>query len=261
MTSAERGLSSTGDLVRFGAFVLRDVLSLRVLRYFGEALRQAGILIVSSGLVIVALMFTIGITCGTEGAFFSRSTGSPPFAGVFTSICDLREAAPLAFGYIMSAKVGTGLVAEIGAMRVNEEVDALDAMGVDSLTFLCATRLLAAWLVIPFLYCFGIGASFVASWLAVVKVVGDTTSGGYDLIFWFFQNPLDVLFSLIKAFAMATLIVIVGGYFGYTVRGGPTGVGAGAAKSMVVNIVGVHVISMVGTQLFWGSNPRAPIGG
>jgi phospholipid/cholesterol/gamma-HCH transport system permease protein len=161
----------------------------------------------------------------------------------------------------MAAKVGTGIVAELGSMRISEEIDALEVMGISGITFLCATRLLASWLVLPFVYLGGIGWGFVASYLAVVHQVGGVSQGGYSLIFWEFQNPGDLLFSIIKAMTMATLIVLVGCYYGYTARGGPVGVGTATAKSMIVNIVSVHFIGMLGTQLFWGANPRAPIGG
>jgi phospholipid/cholesterol/gamma-HCH transport system permease protein len=255
------GPSTAGELTRFATYVLRDTVNLRVFRYFGEAVRQAGILITGSTLVIVALMFTIGTSCGIESAFFNRATGSPSYAGIFSAWCDLREAGPYVFGYMFAAKVGTGLVAEIGAMRVSEEVDALEVMGVDSLAYLCATRLLACWLVIPFIYLIGIAACYLASYIAVIFVVGDTAPGGYNLIFWFFQDPTDLLFSVTKAMAMATLIVLVGAFYGYTARGGPVGVGKAAARSMVVNVVGVHMIGMLGTLIFWGTDPRAPIGG
>ena len=69
---------------------------------------------------------------------------------------------PYAFGYMMSAKVGTGLVAEIGAMRISDEIDALEVMGINSLVFLCATRLLAAWMVLPFMYIAAVGVGFFA---------------------------------------------------------------------------------------------------
>ena len=106
-----------------------------------------------------------------------------------------------------------------------------------------------------------VGVGFFASWLAVVQQIGEVSSGGYFLVFWMFQNPPDLLFSLIKAMAMATAIVLVGCYYGYTDSGGPVGVGTATAKSMVLNIVLVHIIGMMGTLIFWGANPRAPIGG
>jgi phospholipid/cholesterol/gamma-HCH transport system permease protein len=254
-------VASFGDIVKFCMRVVGEVFRLRVFRFFGEALRQAGLLILSSTLVIWGLIFIIGLQCGIEGAYFTRAQGAPAYAGVFAAWCDLRELVPYAFGYMMAAKVGTGIVAEIGSMRISDEVDALEVMGISSITFLCATRLLAAWIVLPFMYLAGIGAGFFASYLAVVQQIGEVSSGGFFLIFWLFQNPPDLLFSLIKAMAMATVIVLVGCYYGYNASGGPVGVGTATAKSMVLNIVVVHLIGMLGTQLFWGANPRAPIGG
>src|SRR3712207_9082576 len=82
------------------------------------------------------------------------------FRSVFTAWCDLREMVPYMFAYIMAAKVGTGIVAELGAMRINEEIDALEVIGVRPITFLASTRLLAAWIVLPFVYMTGVGVAF-----------------------------------------------------------------------------------------------------
>ena len=112
---------------------------------------------------------------------------------MFSALCNLREAVPLVFGYMLSAKVGTGIVAELGAMRISEEIDALEVMGVNSMTFLCATRLLAAWLVLPFMYIGAIGVAYLGSYIAIVDQVGYVSSGGYLLVFWQFQNPGDYL--------------------------------------------------------------------
>ena len=212
------------------AQVVGDVYGLRVFRFFGETLRQAGILIVGSTAIIWTLMFILGLQCGIEGAYFTAAQGAPAYSGVFAAWCDLREITPYAFGYMMSAKVGTGIVAELGAMRISDEIDALEVMGINSMTFLCATRLLAAWLVLPFMYMAGIGAAFLASYIAVVQQIGYVSSGGYLLIFWQFQNPPDFLYSLIKAMFMATAIVLVACYYGYNASGGPVGVGTGDGK-------------------------------
>jgi phospholipid/cholesterol/gamma-HCH transport system permease protein len=254
-------LASFGEIVRFCGTVVGEVFGLRVFRFFGEALRQAGLLILTSTLVIWGLIFIIGLQCGIEGAYFNRAVGSPAYAGVFAAWCDLRELVPYAFGYMMAAKVGTGIVAELGSMRISDEIDALEVMGIDSMLFLCATRLLAAWMVLPFMYIAAVGAGFFASYLAVVQQIGEVSSGGFFLVFWMFQNPPDLLYSVLKGMFMATAIVLVGCYYGYTAGGGPVGVGTATAKSMVLNIVLVHLIGMLGTQLFWGANPRAPIGG
>jgi phospholipid/cholesterol/gamma-HCH transport system permease protein len=254
-------IESAGEIFKFTGKIVSEVLRGRAIRFFGETLRQAGILIISSTLVIWGLVFIIGLECGIEGGYFLRQQGAPPYAGVFSAWCDLRELVPYAFGYMMAAKIGTGIVAELGSMRISDEIDALEVMGISGISFLCATRLMAAWLVLPFVYLCSIGAGFFASYLAVVQQIGEVSSGGYFLIFWQFQNPPDLLYSLIKAMAMATVIVLVGCYYGYNASGGPVGVGTATAKSMVLNIVAVHLIGMLGTQLFWGANPRAPIGG
>ena len=261
MTIARDWIASFGEIAKFAGRILGDVYGLRVFRFFGEALRQSGILILSSTLVIWGLVFIIGLQCGIEGAYFNRAVGAPAYAGVFSAWCDLRELVPYAFGYMMAAKVGTGIVAELGSMRISDEIDALEVMGIDSVLFLCATRLLAAWMVLPFMYIAAVGAGFFASYLAVVQQIGEVSSGGFFLIFWMFQNPPDLLYSVLKGMFMATAIVLVGCYYGYNASGGPVGVGTATAKSMVLNIVLVHLIGMLGTQLFWGANPRAPIGG
>jgi phospholipid/cholesterol/gamma-HCH transport system permease protein len=255
-------LAGTGELGGFMGEVLRDVWSMRVFKFFGEALRQSGILIVGSTGVIWGLAFINGLgPCGIEAAYITEAAGAPGYSGVFSAWCNLREAVPLVFGYMMAAKVGTGIVAELGAMRISEEIDALEVMGVNSMTFLCATRLLAAWLVLPFVYVSAIGVAYLGSYIAIVQQVGYISSGGYLLIFWQFQNPGDYLFSVIKGMTMATAIVLVGCYYGYNASGGPVGVGQATAKSMALNLVLVNVIDALGTQVFWGGNPRAPIGG
>jgi phospholipid/cholesterol/gamma-HCH transport system permease protein len=254
-------LASFGVIVKFSGHVFGDIFNTRVFHFFGEALRQAGILILGSALVIWGMVFILGLECGIEGAYFTRATGAPGFAGVFTAWCDLREMVPYMFGYIMSAKVGTGIVAELGAMRINEEIDALEVIGVRPITYLAATRMLAAWMVLPFIYVASVGVGFFASYLAVVHQIGEVSAGGYSLIFWMFQNPPDLLYSVAKGMAMATAIVAVGCYYGYTASGGPVGVGYATAKSMILNMVLVHLIGAMGSQVFWGQNPRAPIGG
>ena len=151
-------LASFGDIARFCGRVIGLVYTGRVFQFFGESLRQAGILIVGSTIVIWGLVFILGLHCGIEGAYFNCARqGAPSYAGVFAAWCDLREVTPYAFGYMISAKVGTGIVAELGAMRISDEIDALEVMGVPPVTFLAATRLLAAWMTLPFMYIAAIG--------------------------------------------------------------------------------------------------------
>jgi phospholipid/cholesterol/gamma-HCH transport system permease protein len=254
-------LTAFGEATRFCMKIVAKVLNGRVLGFVGEALRQAGILITGSSVIVLGLVFILGLQCGIEGAYAARSVGATSSTGAIAALCDLREVIPYAFGYMMAAKVGTGFVAELGSMRISDEIDALDVMGFDSILYLGSTRLLGTWLVLPFLYMIAVAVGFAASYLAVVIQLGQVSKGGYLQLFWQFQSPQDFLFSGIKCMAMATFIVLVCIYYGYHVTGGPVGVGKATAQSMVANIIGVHAIGMIGTQLFWGGNARAPIGG
>lgn len=247
-----------GDIVRFSGEVIRSIPTLR--KYPSEPVKQTAVLILSSGLIIWLMEFVIGLQCGLEGSYFLRQLGAPLYSGIFTAWCALREMAPYMWGYILAAKVGCGLVAELGSMRIAEEIDALEVMGVEPKSYLVASRVIAAWIAMPFLYIVGLGVMYVAEWLVVVVQLQTVSPGGYDLIFWLYQNPLDLLYSLGKVMAMGTTIVFVGCYFGFNAKGGPVGVGKATARSMMLNMVLVHAIGMLGTQLFWGLAPNAPIG-
>jgi phospholipid/cholesterol/gamma-HCH transport system permease protein len=257
----DRRLLAFGEASDFFWRVVRGVLTGRVRLYFTEVLRQANILAAGSVFIVLALVFAFGLTIGIQASYGARLVGAPSAAGAFTSIGDMREIAPYAFGYMMAAKVSTGYVAEIGTMRISDEIDALDVMGLDSMAYLCSTRLLATWLILPLVYGIAMLVSFVGSFISVVLQIGQVSMGGYLQLFWKFQNPSDFLFSGIKGMVMATFVVLVGCYYGFKVRGGPVEVGTATAKAMIVNLVGIHVIGILGSQLFWGGAPRLPIGG
>jgi phospholipid/cholesterol/gamma-HCH transport system permease protein len=250
-----------GEAVDFFWTVVRGVVSGRVRQYFSEVLRQATVFATGSVMLVLALVFAFGLVIGIEASYGARLVGAPSAAGLATAIGDLREILPYAFGYMMAAKVSTGYVAEIGTMRITEEIDALDVMGFDSPLYLCSTRLLAVWIILPFLYGIAVLTSYIGSFISVVLEVGQVSAGGYLDLFWKFQSPDDLLFSAIKGMAMATFVVLVGCYYGFKVRGGPVEVGRATAAAMVVNLIGIHVIGILGSQLFWGGSPHLPIGG
>ena len=250
-------LETAGDIAHFSTDTVRAIPKLRL--YPSEVFRQAAILIISSGLIIWLMEFVIGLECGIEANYTLKQVGAPLYSGIFTAWCGIREMAPYMWGYILAAKVGCGLVAEIGSMRISEEIDAMEVMGVRPMAYIVASRVVAAWIALPFLYAVGLGVMYTGEWLVVVRQLSEVSPGGYSFIFWLYQNPLDFLFSTMKIMAMGTAIVFVGCYYGYKARGGPVGVGWNTAKSMMLNMVLVHVIGMFGTQLFWGLSPNAPI--
>jgi phospholipid/cholesterol/gamma-HCH transport system permease protein len=251
-------IATGGDVARFSSQTIRALPEVR--KYFTEALHQAGVLVLSSGLIIWMMQFVMGSVCGLEASYTLKQVGAPVYSGIFDTYCGTREMAPYMWGYIFAAKVGCGLVAEIGSMRISEEIDAMEVMGVKSRSYLVGTRVLATWLAMPFLFTVGLGVMYISMYLVTVVQLGGVSSGGYLYVFWVFQNPLDFLYALLKAMAMGTGVMFVGCYYGYTASGGPVGVGRNTAKSMMLSLVLIHVVGLLGTQLFWGLSPNAPIG-
>ena len=251
------GVSTAGEIFRFSVGTVRGFRDVR--HYSSEVLHQAGILILSSGLIIWVMQGVMGTVCGLEASYTLKQIGAPLYSGIFNAYCSIREMAPYMWGYIFAAKVGCGLVAELGSMRISDEIDAMEVMGIKSRSFLVGTRVIAAWLAIPFLYTVGLGIMYVTMYLVTVVQLGGVSPGGYLYIFWLYQNPLDFLYSLVKVMSFGTTIVFVGCYFGFNASGGPVGVGRNTAKSMMINMVLIHILGVLGTQLFWGLNPNAPI--
>jgi phospholipid/cholesterol/gamma-HCH transport system permease protein len=168
---------------------------------------------------------------------------------------------PYMFAYIFAAKVGCGLVAEIGSMRISDEIDALESVAVDPMTYIVATRLLAVWMTVPLIYVVAMVFGSIGSGLVDVVQIPSVSYGQWATLHWASQSLTDNFFSLFKVMVFATLIALVGMYYGYRARGGAVGVGAATARSMVVNLVMIHVIGAALTSLFWGSDARTTIGG
>lgn len=256
--SASRSVGS-GILFAFKTFKLTVAGPSRW--HLDQVNKQARALIVESMPVVLTMVFVLGLVAGIQGVYTARTFGAPSVAGAFTAVADLRELAPYAFAYMMSAKVSAGYVAELGTMRISDEIDALEVVGIDSLLFLGVSRFVAVLIVLPAAFALAIFTSFFASYLAVVVQVGDVSPGGYWSMFWSFQSPIEYFFSLIKVMSMSIFVVIVGIYYGFSASGGPVGVGEATARAMKVNLVGVHVIGLLASQIFWAGNARLPFGG
>jgi phospholipid/cholesterol/gamma-HCH transport system permease protein len=247
-----------GEILRFAARGLAGIPGSP--RYSGEICWYATFVAVSSTPVALVITYFSGSECSVE-AYYSlhQLGGAESLVGVFNALCDLREITPLFFGFAVGAKVGCGLVAELGTMRVNEEVDALETMGVPSLRFLVSTRMLAVLLVMPLMYVLALATSFLASWIVQHFQIGLVSDGVYFAYFWRFTNLLDLLYSMGKSVLFAFTIVCVSVYYGYTVTGGPVGIGRAVAKTMATSLVMTVVLNAVLTQVFWGTNPNLPL--
>jgi phospholipid/cholesterol/gamma-HCH transport system permease protein len=247
-----------GEVLTFSARALAGIP--RALRHSAEVWWYAAFLALGSTPVALVITYFSGSECSVE-AYYSlhQLGGAESLAGVFNALCDLREITPLFYGFAVGAKVGCGLVAELGTMRINEEIDALETMGVDSVRYLVSTRMIAALLVMPLMYVLALASSFLASWIVQHYQIGLVSDGVYFSYFWRFTNLLDLLFSMTKAVVFAFTIICVAVYYGYHVTGGPVGIGRAVAKTMALSLVLTVVLNAVLTQVFWGTNPNLPI--
>ncbi|MDB5114095.1 MAG: hypothetical protein JWL78_1165 [Chloroflexi bacterium] len=256
--SRVRGWSRTlGEIVQF-AFV--SVIQIpQSLRYMREVWWYAAFIAIGSTPVALVLTTATGAECSVEAYYSLSQIGALTLTGVFNAICDTREITPLFFGFAIGAKVGCGLVAELGTMRVNEEIDALEIMSIPTRVYLVSVRMLACLIVLPFMYLLSLAVSYLGSYLVQHFQIRQVSDGVYFDYFWRFLNTQDLIFSMTKAVVFAILIVSVAVYYGYNVTGGAVGIGRAVAKTMATALVMVVVVNAVLTQIFWGNNPNLPI--
>jgi phospholipid/cholesterol/gamma-HCH transport system permease protein len=252
-------LEEAGQIAGFAASAFIEIRG--VLRYTSEVLRQVGILITGSALVLLAMQFTFGLTCGNESVYVLRGYGASSYEGVFSAICPLREATPFMFAYMVGAKIGCGYVAEIGSMRISDEIDAMETLGINSIRYLVTTRLLANILVSAPIFIIGLAVFYLGEIFVILFQVHEISKAAWESVHWAFTDGTSIIFSYTKTLIMWVCIVISSLYYGYNARGGPVGVGAATARSMVVALVLTMVLNEGFTFFFWGTNPKLPVGG
>jgi phospholipid/cholesterol/gamma-HCH transport system permease protein len=248
-----------GDMAEFFGESIKGLR--RVPRYLSEVLRQAAILIRGSTIIIFAMCFFIGMTVIVFAYFLEKAVGAQDFTGVFAGIVMPRAAVPIMFGYVFSAKVGCGIVAEVGAMRINDELDAYEVEGVNPMSYVVGTRLVGALIYVPVAVTVGLLGGYFGSYFQSVTVYHAVAPGTFTHFNWASENLTDNLQAYLNMGSMAMFIVIVSCFYGYFAKGGPAGVGAACARSLLVNIVMVHVIATFWVFIFFGINPSLPIGG
>ncbi|MHB8693495.1 MAG: MlaE family ABC transporter permease [Solirubrobacteraceae bacterium] len=242
------GFQTAGEIVLFSMRAVR--LTPRARHYAGEVLRQAGLLVTGSTLVITLVTFLAGQSCGLESSFIARALSTPTLGPAASFGCAVVYVVPFLYGYVLAAKVGCGFVAELGAMRVREEVDALDVLGIQSMVYLVSVRLVATVLTVPFIYVIGLGAGELGVYLQSLGRFHDVSVGEFTLYHFSFYNPTDLLLSFLQGLTISGVVVATALYFGYTVRGGPVEVGVATARSMAANLVLVTTVNCVFIVLF-----------
>jgi phospholipid/cholesterol/gamma-HCH transport system permease protein len=222
----------------------------------------AGALVIGGGMffVVFANTFFTGTEVGLEGFKGLQQVGAQAFTGIISSLANTREITPLVAGIAMAAQVGAGYTASIGAMRVSEEIDALEVMGVDSFVYLVSTRLWAALIALIPIYLAALFASYLASQLIVTKFF-TLSAGVYQHYFNLFLPPQDLFFSFIKAFFFVVAVVLIHCYYGYYATGGPAGVGVAAGKAIRLSIIVIVLLNLLLSLVFFGGQGTARIVG
>ena len=224
-----------------------------VRRLLAEVTFGSGLLKVLASAVLVSavLSATVGVQLGLSGLQALDLVGLGPLAGLLSSFGNTRELAPLLVAFGLAAQMGCRFTAQLGAMRVTEEIDALEVMSIPSLAYLVTTRTIAALVAVGPLYLFALAGAYLASELTVIAIA-DQGSGTYRHYFDLFLSNRDVYYSVAKVVVFAVVVTVLHCYYGFTASGGPEGVGVATGRAIRASIVSVAIINMLLTLLFWG---------
>ncbi|KAJ1684497.1 hypothetical protein LUZ63_020252 [Rhynchospora breviuscula] len=233
-----------------------------ILRLLAETTLGSGALAVIGGTVgvITALAFFTGTEVGLQGYAALNQIGTAAFSGFLSAYFNTREISPLIAGIALAATVGCGFTAQLGAMRISEEVDALEVMAIPSLPYLVTTRIIAGLIAIMPLYVVGLLSSYFATRLTVTTFFGQS-AGTYDHYFNQFLPPGDVLWSFGKVLVFAVVVILIHCYHGYTASGGPAGVGVAVGRAVRTSIVAINVIDLFLSMAIWGASTTVRLAG
>jgi phospholipid/cholesterol/gamma-HCH transport system permease protein len=210
--------------------------------------------------VIAFLAFFAGTEVGIQGYASLSQIGVAKFTAFISAYFNTREVAPLVAAIALAATVGCGYTARLGSMRISEEIDALEVMGVPSLPYLVTTRMIAAFVAVIPLYIVALCASYLSPRLITTLIYGQSP-GTYDHYFLQFLPPVDMLWSFFKLMFLAVAVILVHCYYGYTASGGPSGVGMAVGRAIRSSIVTVVVADFFLSFAIWGSTTTVRITG
>ena len=266
-----RAQQLTGGIVRIGEFVTfiaRAIIAIpfTVVHYRKHVLNQiAEVTFGSKSLlsgggtlgIVLAMSLAAAMMLGVETYRGLQLVGMTSLSGMISAIANTRELAPVVVGIALAAKVGTGVTAQVGAMRISDEIAALDSMAIRSIPFLATTRMIAAMVCILPIYMVGLLASYIATRLVVVWYNGES-SGTYDYFFHLALTPTDLLYSATKAIVFAAIVALVHCSYGYFASGGPEGVGQAAGRALRTSILAIGIFDVIFTFGLWGLIPQIP---
>lgn len=258
----QRGLVSVGQWAVFIVLTLW-ALPLTLRRYSRQTLQQMnalawgrGSLIVDGGVISVLLL--LGIAVGGSLAIEALATlnqlGFGALSGLLSGVGVVREIGPLACGIAFAAQTGCRMTAEIGAMRIGEEIDALEALGLRPIPFVVGTRVIGALLCVIPGYLLTLVLTFFVMELIVVQF-NSQPLGTFNHYFVQFLTFQDLAYSVSKAVVMCVVVTLIHCYYGYFASGGPTGVGLASGRAVRASLVMIMVTDLTMTVALWGLQP------
>jgi phospholipid/cholesterol/gamma-HCH transport system permease protein len=261
--AAARGIDQSGQLAWFAVESVANIPH-AIREYRKETLRLiaqigmgTGAMAVVGGTVAIVGFVTLSGSSlvAIQGYSSLGNIGLEAFTGFLAAFVNVRLAAPVVTGVSLAATVGAGATAELGALRIAEEVDALEVMGVKSISFLASTRIIAGLIVIIPLYSMAIIATFLSPQITTTVLYGQS-HGTYEHYFRTFLRPEDVFWSFGEVILMAAIIMISHCYYGYNATGGPVGVGEAVGRSMRFSLVSVELVILLAELALYGVNPN-----
>src|SRR6516164_7263396 len=233
-----------------------------VIRLIAEISMGAGTLAMIGGTVVIVGFLTLaaGGTLAVQGYSSLGNIGIEALTGFLAAFINVRISAPVVAGIGLAATFGAGVTAQLGAMRINVEIDALESMGIPPIEYLVSTRLVAGMVAVTPLYSIAVILSFLASQFTTVVLFGQS-SGLYQHYFSTFLNPIDLLWSFLQAVLMAITILLIHTYFGYFASGGPAGVGVATGNAVRTSLIVVVSVTLVVLLSIYGSNGNFNLSG
>lgn len=238
-------------------------LPLTVRRYTRETLAATinlgwgrGSLIVDGGTISVLLILgmAVGASLAIEALATLNIIGFGPLAGLIGGVGAVRVIGPLVAGIAFAAQAGTRMTAEIGAMRISDEIDAVEVMGLRPIPFVVGTRMIGGLLCVIPGYLLTLVATFFV--LDTVVTLSGEPGGTYDHYFIQFLTPIDLFYSLIKAVTYCVAATLIHCYYGYFASGGPVGVGEASGRAVRASLVTIMILDVTTTVLLWGLQPE-----
>ena len=233
-----------------------------VLRLIAEVTFGVGVLAVLGGTIGVIVMMSgfTGVVVGLQGYAALDQIGSSVLTGFLSAYVNTREVAPVVAALALSATVGCGFTAQLGAMRISEEIDALEVMAIPSVPYLVTTRIIAGFIAVIPLYVVGLLASYLATRGVNTLIQGQST-GSFDHYFHLFLPPEDVRYSFIKVIIFAFVLVMIHCFYGFTATGGPAGVGVAVGRAVRTTIVVVAILNFFVGLALWGTTTTVRVAG